>query len=154
VTHTHPEGRDGAVLLACAVHVALGTPPDRALPGPPPDVREHLRSAAFRTALARLASPAPGHERLAQARTFGTPLAARTSVPAAIAVALAHGDDVVAAIRAAVGLGGDTDTVAAMAGAVVGAHVGADAFPPEPLSRLERRETIEASADRLVAAAA
>jgi ADP-ribosylglycohydrolase len=59
----------------------------------------------------------------------GTSLAAQESVPAAFAVLAAAPDDPWLACRIAASLGGDCDTIAAMAGAIGGACHGVDAFP-------------------------
>jgi ADP-ribosylglycohydrolase len=68
----------------------------------------------------------------------GTGLATQESVPAALAlVALTRGDPWRAALLAA-GLGGDSDTVAAMAGAVAGAVSGLGALPPDAVARVRR----------------
>ncbi len=59
----------------------------------------------------------------------GTSLATQESVPAAFAVVTVHPDDPWAACRLAASLGGDADTVAAMAGAMAGACAGWSRFP-------------------------
>jgi ADP-ribosylglycohydrolase len=59
----------------------------------------------------------------------GTSLATQESVPAAFAVLAACPDDPWLACRLAASLGGDCDTIAAMAGAVAGACHGTGAFP-------------------------
>jgi ADP-ribosylglycohydrolase len=59
----------------------------------------------------------------------GTSLATQESVPAAFAVAAACPDDPWQAARLAASLGGDCDTIAAMAGAITGACRGAEALP-------------------------
>jgi ADP-ribosyl-[dinitrogen reductase] hydrolase len=51
------------------------------------------------------------------------------TVPAVVAVVLTHPDDLQAAIECAIRLGGDTDTVAAIVGAVVGTRVGPAGLP-------------------------
>jgi ADP-ribosylglycohydrolase len=61
----------------------------------------------------------------------GTSLASQESVPAAFAILAAAPDDPWLACRMAASVGGDTDTVAAMAGAVAGACHGVTAFPAE-----------------------
>ncbi|GAB2553518.1 ADP-ribosylglycohydrolase family protein [Kribbella endophytica] len=60
----------------------------------------------------------------------GTSLAAQESVPAAFAVANGF-DDPWMVVRVAASVGGDTDTIAAIAGAVVGACHGVDGFPED-----------------------
>jgi ADP-ribosylglycohydrolase len=61
----------------------------------------------------------------------GTSVAAQESVVAALALAEARGDDPLAALTTAAGLGGDTDTVAAMCGAVLGARHGTSGLPAD-----------------------
>ncbi|HYE06737.1 MAG TPA: ADP-ribosylglycohydrolase family protein [Planctomycetota bacterium] len=58
------------------------------------------------------------------------------TAPMAIYAWLRHRQDPVAAIEAAIACGGDTDTVAALTGALVGADVGTRALPREWLGRL------------------
>lgn len=57
-------------------------------------------------------------------------------------------------LRRVVSLGGDTDTNAAVAGALLGARVGRAALPAEWLARLVDGEAIEAEAEALVPQAA
>jgi ADP-ribosylglycohydrolase len=64
---------------------------------------------------------------------------AAQSVAAALYSALAH-DRFETAVQFAVGLGGDTDTVAAMAGAVAGARDGYHSIPIRWLAALEDGE--------------
>jgi ADP-ribosylglycohydrolase len=59
----------------------------------------------------------------------GTSLASQESVPAAFAVVAASPDDPWLACRIAASLGGDCDTIAAMAGAIGGACHGLGGFP-------------------------
>lgn len=59
----------------------------------------------------------------------GTSLATQESVPAAFAIVAARPDDPWLAVRLAASVGGDCDTIAAMAGAMIGARHGAGAFP-------------------------
>jgi ADP-ribosylglycohydrolase len=61
---------------------------------------------------------------------IGTSVQTAESVPAAFVFTLAIRDPWVA-VRAAASCGGDTDTVAAMAGAIIGAVHGPDVFPAE-----------------------
>lgn len=68
----------------------------------------------------------------------GTSVEATESIPAALCVALAYADDPFAGLCAAARLGGDTDTIAAMAGAVLGACHGTTAFPADSVATIER----------------
>jgi ADP-ribosylglycohydrolase len=67
----------------------------------------------------------------------GTSLAPQESVPAAFAVLAAVPDDPWRACLLAASLGGDSDTIAAMAGAVAGACQGVTAFPPDAIAVID-----------------
>ena len=67
----------------------------------------------------------------------GTSLATQESVPAAFAVLAAVPADPWRTCRLAASLGGDCDTVAAMAGAIAGACHGAGSFPPEAIAIID-----------------
>ena len=71
------------------------------------------------------------------AATLGNDISAAGSVPSAIYSVLAHPNSLRDAVVFAVNLGGDTDTLGAMAGAVAGALHGADAIPESWLNALE-----------------
>jgi ADP-ribosylglycohydrolase len=63
----------------------------------------------------------------------GTSLATQETVPAAFALVALHPGDPWRVVLSAAGLGGDSDTVAAIAGAIAGALAGVAAFPPAAL---------------------
>jgi ADP-ribosylglycohydrolase len=67
----------------------------------------------------------------------GTSLATQESVPAAFAVLATVPGDPWRACLLAASLGGDCDTIAAMAGAISGACAGVQAFPPEALAVID-----------------
>ena len=75
--------------------------------------------------------PRPGAVSALVYDLVGTSLAGQESVPAAFAVLAAFPDDPWLAVRLAASLGGDTDTIAAIAGAVAGACHGEEGFPAE-----------------------
>jgi ADP-ribosyl-[dinitrogen reductase] hydrolase len=56
------------------------------------------------------------------------------TVPIALLVSYRHRTDFRTAIEEAISLGGDTDTVAAIVGGIVGAHVGREEIPLEWLT--------------------
>jgi poly(ADP-ribose) glycohydrolase ARH3 len=70
-------------------------------------------------------------------RRFGNGIEAHRSVPSACYIALTHSPNFREAVQAAVSLGGDTDTIAGMVGAIVGAHVGERGVPKEWVEQLE-----------------
>jgi len=63
--------------------------------------------------------------------------------------ALTNCDDYESGVLWAIGLGGDTDTNAAVAGALLGCRDGADAIPERWLAPLRERERIEQAAKAL-----
>jgi poly(ADP-ribose) glycohydrolase ARH3 len=134
-THTHPLGIEGAQLLAVAVALCLrGSAFDR---------------TAFFGELLRRCQSDDYRARLGQAATARTPdelarlgngIKAPDSVPTAIALFASAPDSYAEVIGRAILLGGDTDTIAAMSGALSGAYLGIDAIPAALLRRLEDDE--------------
>lgn len=125
VTHQHPQAVDGAVAQAVATALAAlsvrDTPldPDRMVT----PIRKHVNTAEFQAALRRLpALVSRGASSTQVAGEVGNGVSAIQSVPAALAAFLRHPDDVPAAIAFAIGMGGDTDTIASMTGALCGAR--------------------------------
>lgn len=62
-------------------------------------------------------------------RLVGTSLASQESVPASFAALAVHSHDAWQACQLTASLGGDTDTISAMAGAIAGACLGYQGFP-------------------------
>jgi poly(ADP-ribose) glycohydrolase ARH3 len=171
VTHAHPRGRQGAALLAAAVAVVAAGGLDPA-DGPdaaavPDGAEARARRAATLVAAIREAAPEPAFaRRLAMlpdlvsvaprdaARALGAGVAADESVPAALHAFLASPRDVVAVLTYAVCMGGDTDTIAAMAGGLAGADVGLARVPARLRARLEAAERLAVLGSALAATAA
>jgi poly(ADP-ribose) glycohydrolase ARH3 len=131
-THTHPLGIEGAQLLAVAVAWAL-----RATSFSRKELWRELLSRAtteeFRWHIDIAAKLKPGDS----LSGLGSTLHAHRSVVTAIACFAAAPGDFELVTSRAIGLGDDTDTVAAMAGALVGAFAGVSAIPAELLAKLE-----------------
>jgi ADP-ribosylglycohydrolase len=60
-------------------------------------------------------------------------------------------DDYIAAARCAANISGDSDSVACIAGGILGARLGPAALPPDWVARLEKREALAGLAERLAA---
>lgn len=152
ITHSHALGIEGALLQALAVARAVGHNPDRQLDAAA--FISHLLTSTtediYRRKIARLSSllEHPGDRRLVIAE-LGHGVEALNSVPTAIFSFLSHPGDFAATVTYAVSLGGDTDTIASMAGAIAGACLGVDALPSRWLDRLENRDYIADLARRL-----
>lgn len=149
VTHVHPEGVAGAVAVAEAVAAALAGLHGEALlaaaagPARAGPLADRLRRAAELPA----DTPPP---RVAE--TLGNGFTARDSVPAALWLAATRHDPEDLLVGA-LAIGGDADTIAAMACAVAGARWEPSAWPDHLVARLEDgphgRSHAVALADRL-----
>ncbi len=73
------------------------------------------------------------------------------AVPTAVGIFLIFRHNLEEAVSAAASAGGDTDTVAAIVGALSGAYHGASAIPEHWLKQISQRERLEAVADQLIA---
>ena len=62
-----------------------------------------------------------------------------------------YAHDPVAVVRRAVFTSGDSDTIAAIAGAFAGAHHGVERWPPDWITRLEYKDRIDAAVTGLAA---
>jgi len=157
VTHCHPLGVAGAVLQARQVALALeqhGAPLDPASFAV--DLRSTTASIEFRQklraveeCLVRRVDASLVRARLGcNATTLG-------SVPTALFCFLSRPDSFEDALAFAVNLGGETDSLGAMAGAIAGAYHGARAIPPRWQAALEKGPrgagALEGLADRLLA---
>jgi poly(ADP-ribose) glycohydrolase ARH3 len=80
---------------------------------------------------------------------LGNGIEAFNSVPTAIYSFLAHPDSFAQAILHAISLGGDTDTIAAMTGAISGAYLSFESIPRSWRNKLENRLYIEELAQKL-----
>jgi poly(ADP-ribose) glycohydrolase ARH3 len=76
-------------------------------------------------------------ESLKEVARLGHGVEAHRSVPTASYISFGYSPDFQDSIRAAISLGGDTDTIAAMVGAIAGAHVGGKGLPTEWIDQLE-----------------
>jgi ADP-ribosylglycohydrolase len=87
-------------------------------------------------------------------RLVGTGVATQEAVPAALAICALAPDDPWLICRLGASLGGDCDTIAAIAGAIAGACHGADSFPQPAVDALRAANPdleLEDLADRLLA---
>ena len=129
ITHTHPEGIDGAVAQAVAITALLRAASDDSPADLTSIVLSHVKSPVFRSKLMFIAHHIGERGLNGMADVLGAGIAAHTSVPTALACFLANQDSFSDSVKAAISLGGDTDTIAAMTGALAGAHNGLSAIP-------------------------
>lgn len=165
LTHAHPLGKGSSFLQAYSVAKAFRADPDSdldtmrwiqelidVLPDRL-DVDGVLRSK-METVRGYLAENSGAVDPGRVARDPGCSSKAFESVPAAVYSFLAHPNQFREAVTYAVGIGGDTDTIGAMTGAISGAYHGVTAVPEQWWSRLENgqdgRDEILVLACRLV----
>jgi poly(ADP-ribose) glycohydrolase ARH3 len=131
-THLHPLGIEGAQLLALAVALCSGM--------------ERFDHAGFFTRLHRACESEVYRAKIEEAARIQVPedlaglgnqIEALHSVPTAIASFALTPESFEATISNVIFLGGDTDTLAAMAGALSGAYVGAGRLPSRLVGLLE-----------------
>jgi poly(ADP-ribose) glycohydrolase ARH3 len=143
ITHAHPLGIEGGVLIARATAMAIAAELDLA------GLRAGCREEAFRAQLALAEDMTMDEEEVV--RTLGHSIVAHESVVTALHVARRF-DAFAPLIDFVISLGGDVDTIGAMAGAMFGARHGVGALPAGLLDRLENRDSIESTARVLYAA--
>jgi len=160
ITHAHPLGQWGAVMQACSVGLAVSQNPNAPFKKEQmvTDLREILWGGPieYMKALNKIEEMVAQGKKLKSrevVQSLGNGVEAHFSVPSACYIAITYSPDFCDAIRAAISLGGDTDTIAGMVGAIVGAHVGEKGLPVEWIDQLEHgprgRSFARGLADRL-----
>ena len=147
VTHATRQGFQSAALVAAAVSLGIDAGaadvtdllwkavafvrslPERGAWSPEPDV-----VAATHRALKLAAQPASSPQWLAE--QIGTSVASAQAIP--MAFALLARDPSPRALLEAANLGGDTDTIGAIAGAILGASLGVEVFDAYGLAQVEQ----------------
>ena len=147
VTHATRQGFQSAALVAAAVSLGIDAGaadvtallweavdfvrslPERGAWSPEPDV-----VAATHRALKLAAQPSSSLEWLAE--QIGTAVASAQAIP--MAFALLARDPSPRALLQAANLGGDTDTIGAIAGAILGASLGVEVFDAYGLAQVEQ----------------
>jgi poly(ADP-ribose) glycohydrolase ARH3 len=145
ITHSHVLGKEGAALQAYAVALALGLEPGKAFDpqGFLSRLGELIQHETYREKLESVTMLLGEANKAKVIAELGNGVEAFNSVPTAIYSFLSHPGSFGKAILFAVSLGGDTDTIAAMTGAIAGAYLGTDAVPSKWRLKLENREYIE-----------
>jgi len=152
ITHAHQLGMEGAAIQACAVALLLES--DAGAELCPTEflaaLRGYVPSAPYRAALDKIERLLPNASAETVARVIGNDITALAAVPAALCCFLRHPDSFAEAVRFAISLGGDTDTIASMTGALSGARLGEQAIPPAWRKRVESADLLRDLADHLL----
>ena len=150
ITHTHVLGKEGAALQAYAVALALKTPLEKFSPSSFLDeLMGFTRVDAYREKLEKAKALLESDDKREIIESLGNNVEALNSVPTAIYCFAKHYQSYVKAVLYAVSLGGDTDTIGAMTGAIAGAHHGLEKIPENWREKLEKKDYIEKLANEL-----
>ena len=141
ITHTDARAEQGAAAAAFAAHVAAR---DTAAPGEFSARFAAWMAGADEELLRLLDKAAASALRREPTEAFAKELGLAAgvsgfiyhSVPVALHAWLLHQSDYAAAVEAVIRCGGDTDTMAAVTGAIVGARLGEEGIPRELLGGL------------------
>lgn len=154
VSHNTGVALAGAAAVAAAVSAGIdGQPPLAAALAAAATgaTRGHWVAAADVAARIRWARSLTSLDEIYE--LVGTSLATQESVPAAFGILALYAGNPWGAVCAAASLGGDSDTIAAIVGAIAGATHGVEAFPLAARQKIERvnRLGLESVADQLLA---
>jgi poly(ADP-ribose) glycohydrolase ARH3 len=151
ITHSHELGKEGAAIQAYAVALALDTAPEEEMDKEDFLLKLHdfAQNPLYKEKVAQIKELLGEQDRRKVVAVLGNGIEAPRSVPAAIYSFLRQPKSYQDPVIYAISLGGDTDTIASMAGAISGAYLGVEAIPQEWRAKLESREHIEALAEKL-----
>jgi poly(ADP-ribose) glycohydrolase ARH3 len=151
ITHAHKLGKEGAALQAYAIGLMTGLEPLAAFARDDfiAKLIDYTKDRVYTEKLNKIKEllAEPGKARVDI--ELGNGIEAFNSVPTAIYSFLAHPDSFAQSILYAISLGGDTDTIAAMTGAISGAYLGFESIPRSWRNKLESRLYLEELAQEL-----
>jgi poly(ADP-ribose) glycohydrolase ARH3 len=151
ITHAHELGKEGAALQAYAVALATNLEPSTSF-----NHGDFLRKLdifvqheVYKQKLEGIGRLLGKPDKSEVVDELGNGIEAFNSVPAAIYSFLSHPDSFKESVLYAISLGGDTDTIGAMTGAISGAYLGFVSIPQQWKDKLENREHIQELAEKL-----
>ena len=151
ITHAHQLGKEGAALQAYAIALVTSLEPrlDLARGDFLAKLLSYMQDGIYLEKLSRVDMLLSQPDRDRVIIELGNGIEAFNSVPTAIFSFLSHPHSFSQAVSYAVSLGGDTDTIGAMTGAISGAYLGFESIPDRWRSKLENRPYIEELARKL-----
>ncbi len=150
ITHAHNLGKEGAALQAHAIALVTNLQP-QAFDHSDflAKIMDYAQGEVYKQKLKRIKGLLARPDRARVVIELGNGIEAFNSVPTAIYSFLVHPDSFAGAVLYAISLGGDTDTIGAMTGAISGAYLGIESIPDSWRSKLENRLYIEELAEKL-----
>lgn len=151
ITHAHNLGKEGTALQAYAIALATNLEPQLAFDRGDflAKLIKYVPAAVFREKLSKIKGLLAEPDKARVAIELGNGIEAFNSVPTGIYSFLSHPDSFAQAVVSAVSLGGDTDTIGAMTGAISGAYLGIESIPDRWQEKLENRAYLEELAEKL-----
>jgi len=151
ITHVHELGMEGAALQAYAVALAVNADPSSNLDSHAflKKLNDFTHNEVYERKLESVWKLLGETNKVKVVMELGNGVEAYNSVPTAIYCFLRNWGSFEDSVLYAVNLGGDTDTIGAMAGAISGAFHGVEAIPERWKSRLEKGDYIEELAEKL-----
>jgi poly(ADP-ribose) glycohydrolase ARH3 len=151
ITHAHEFGIEGAVMQACTIAYLIEW--DAGEPLVAPLLLRLLdglaQSPVYRHKLKRINTLLPRASSGEVIKELGNGIAAHEAVPAALYSFLRNHGSFSKAVLYAISLGGDTDTIASMTGALSGAYLGESAIPALWREEVEGAHRLRKLADAL-----
>ncbi len=126
ITHAHALGKEGAALQAYAVALAVNADPSSEFETSAflRELKEFTPSEVYKLKLGAVEKLLTEKDRLRVVGELGNGIEAQNSVPTAIYCFLRNSKSFEKSLLYAISLGGDTDTIGAMTGAISGAYHG------------------------------
>jgi len=151
ITHTHTLGKEGAAVQAYAIGLATNLEPPLAVDQHDflAKLTNYTQDRVYKEKLNRIKGLLVEPDKARVTIELGNGIEAFNSVPTAIYSFLAQPDSFTQAVLYAISLGGDTDTIGAMTGAISGAYLGIESIPNSWKGKLENGFYIEELAERL-----
>lgn len=149
LTHSHELGMEGAALQAYTIALAINTKDSIDRYVFLEELETFIKADVYKGKIKKIRKLlSVKADRPAVIKDLGNTVEAFNSVPSAIYSFLANPNFEQAVIYA-VSLGGDTDTIGAMTGAIAGAYWGIEAIPKRWRNKLENGKFIEKLAEKL-----
>ena len=151
ITHAHILGKEGAALQAYAIALATNLDPLGAFDRGNFLARliNYVQEGVYWEKLNQIEAILNRPDKTKVTIELGNGIEAFNSVPTAIYSFLSQPHSFAQAVLHAISLGGDTDTIGAMTGAISGAYLGIESIPDSWEGKLENRLYIEELASAL-----
>jgi poly(ADP-ribose) glycohydrolase ARH3 len=146
-THVHPVGIEGAKIIAYTISLLVRGVDKEYIPEAIVDnLEEEVLIRKMMLVQELLTQDVKRNDVI---HNLGNSVIVQESVPTAVYAFLKYGESFEEMIKFCLGLGGDTDTISAMAGALSGLHVSDEGIPDGCAKRLENADRIKRKAVEL-----